>query len=52
LKNRGIFLFLPLSFSLNIDGREREMERMSLSGLECKACLVHFKGIKGEIDLI
>jgi len=21
---------------------------MNLSGLECEACLVHFKGIKGE----
>jgi len=24
-----------------------ERERMTLSGLECGACLVHFKGIKG-----
>jgi len=25
---------------------------MNSSGLECEACLVHFKGIKGESDLI
>jgi len=27
-------------------------ERMNSSGLECEACLVHFKGIKGGSDLI
>jgi len=25
---------------------------MKSSGLNCEACLVHFKGIKGESDLI
>jgi len=25
---------------------------MKLSGLECEACLVHFKGIKGESEWI
>jgi len=25
---------------------------MNSSELECEACLVHFKGIKGESDLI
>jgi len=25
---------------------------MNLSGLECEACLVHFKGIKGESECI
>jgi len=49
LKNRGISLFLP-SFSLIIDWRERD--RMNSSGLEYEACLVHFKGIKGESEWI
>jgi len=48
LKNRRISLFLPLSLSLIVDWRERD--NMNLSGLECEACLVHFKGIKGESE--
>jgi len=48
LKNRGISLFLPFSHSLNVHWRERE--RMNSSGLECEACLVHLKGIKGESE--
>jgi len=40
------------SFSINVDWREREMERMNSRGLECEVCLVHFKGIKGESELI
>jgi len=46
LKNRGISLFLTISLSLNVDWRERK--RMNSNGLECEACLVHFKGIKGQ----
>jgi len=49
LKNRGIFLLLPVSL-LNVDWRKRK--RMNSSVLECEACLVHFKGIKGESDWI
>jgi len=45
LKNRGISLFLP-SLSLIIYWRERD--KMNSSGLECEACLLHFKGVKGE----
>jgi len=40
----------PISHSLNVDWKERE--NMNSSALECEACLVHFKGIKGESDLI
>jgi len=40
----------PFSHSLKVDWRERE--RMISSGLECEACLVHIKGIKGEIGWI
>jgi len=36
------------SLSLIVDWRKRD--RMNLSGLECEACLVHFKGIKGESE--
>jgi len=32
--------------SVKVDGKEKEM--MNSSGLECEACLFHFKGIKGE----
>jgi len=39
---------LPSPISLIIDWRERDM--ISSSGLECEACLVHFKGIKGESE--
>jgi len=46
LQNRGIFIFLHLSLSVKVDGREREM--MNSSGLKCEACLFHFKEIKGE----
>jgi len=49
LKNRGISLFLP-SLSLIVDWRERNT--MNSSGLVCEACLVHFKGIKGESEWI
>jgi len=49
LKNSGISLLLPISL-LNVDWRKRK--RMNSSGLESEACLVHFKGIKGESDLI
>jgi len=35
------------SLSVKVDGREREM-MMNSSGLECEACLFHFKGIKVE----
>jgi len=49
LENRGISLFLP-SLSLIVDWRERD--RMNSSGLECEACLLHFKGIKGESEWI
>jgi len=49
LKNRGISTSFP-SLSLNVDRRARE--RMNSSGLECETSLVHFKGIKGESDLI
>jgi len=45
LKNSGISLFLP-SLSLIVDWRERD--KMNSSGLECEACVVHFKVIKGE----
>jgi len=44
LKNRGNFLFLPLSF--NVDWREREI--INSDGLECGVCFVHFKWIKVE----
>jgi len=49
LKNRGISLFLP-PLSLIVDWRERDM--MNSSELECEACLVHFKEIKGESEWI
>jgi len=49
LKNRGISIF-PSPFSVKVDWREREM--INSSGLECEACLVHFKGIKGESERI
>jgi len=49
MKNGGISLFLP-SLSLIVDWRERD--RMNSSGLGCEACLVHFKGIKGESEWI
>jgi len=39
---------LPSPLSLNFDWRERE--RMNSCGLECEACLVQFKGIKGESE--
>jgi len=29
-----------------------ERERLTSSGLECGACLVHFNGIKGEREWI
>jgi len=45
LKNRGIFPF-PSPLSLKVDWRERD--RRNSSVLECEACVVHFKGIKGE----
>jgi len=41
---------LPSPLSLNVDCRMRES--MNSSGLECEACLVHFKGIKGESEQI
>jgi len=46
LKNRGISTSFP-SLSLNMDWRVREM--MNSSGLECEACLVHFKGLKVKV---
>jgi len=49
LKNRGISILLPVSL-LNVDWRKRK--RMYSSELEYEACLVHFKGIKGESDWI
>jgi len=36
------------SLSFNVDWRERERERMTLSGLECEVCVIHFEWIKGE----
>jgi len=39
----------PSSFpSLSLNADWRETERMNSNGLECVACLVHFKFIKGE----
>jgi len=45
LKNRGIFLFLPLFLP-----PWRVKDKMNSSGIECEACLVHLKRIKGESD--
>jgi len=50
IENWRNFLVPSPSFSLNVDWRERE--RINSRGLECEACLVHFKGIKGESELI
>jgi len=47
-KYRKFHFPYPLSSSTLIGWREM----MNSSGLECEACLVHFKGIKGESDLI
>jgi len=47
-KYRNFPLASPLS--LNVDWREREM--MNSSGLECEACLVHYKKIKVESEWI
>jgi len=50
LKNRGISLILPLSLSHSLNVHWKERENMNSSGLECEACLVHFKGINGESE--
>jgi len=50
IENWRNFPILSPSFSLDFDWRERE--RMNSRGLECEACLVHFKEIKGESEWI
>jgi len=51
LQNRdgGKIEEFPSSFTslfVKVEWREREM--VNSSGLECKPCLIHFKGIKGK----
>jgi len=48
---------LDMLLVILLDGASKEVvmpssDRMNLSGLECEACLVHFKGIKGESEWI
>jgi len=38
------------SLSLKVDRMERE--RMTLNGLQCEVCVIHFKWIKGKSEWI